>query len=51
MQHGNKTTVIYQVVAKSHAGKKAKVAERLTSRAEAERIKEMYEMYLGSGKA
>ena len=50
MQHGNKTTVIYQVVAKSHAGKKAKVAERLTSRAEAERIKEMYEMYLGSGK-
>lgn len=50
MQHGNKTTVIYQVVAKSHAGRNAKVAERLTSRAEAERVKEMYEMYLGSKK-
>jgi hypothetical protein len=47
MQHGNKTTVVYQVVASSHAGKKAKLAERLTKRTEAERLKEMYEMYLG----
>lgn len=51
MQHGNKTTVIYQIVASSHAGKKAKLAERLTKRLEAERLKEMYEMYLGFAKA
>ena len=47
MQQGNKTTVVYQVIASSHAGKKARLAERLTKRTEAERLKEMYEMYLG----
>jgi hypothetical protein len=47
MQSGTKNTVYYQVIAHSHAKKKVIVAERLTKRAEAERLLEMYQTYLG----
>jgi len=46
-QHGNTTTVIYQLFAVSLLGKKLVIAERLNKRSEAERLKELYETYLG----
>jgi hypothetical protein len=47
MQSGTKNTVYYQVIAHSHGKRKVIVAERLTKRAEAERLLEMYQTYLG----
>jgi len=46
MSSGNKTTVFYQLVAESKDGKKLQLAERLTSRAEVELLKESFEAYL-----
>lgn len=46
MQTGNKTTVYYRVYAKGSDGKRFPVAERLSSRAEAELLKETFETYL-----
>ena len=47
MSSGNKTTVYYQLHATGRDGQKLTVAERLTSRAEVELLKETYEAYLG----
>ena len=47
MSVGNKTTVYYQLLAVGKDGQKLRVAERLTSRAEVELLKETYESYLG----
>jgi len=46
MSSGNKTTVYYQLVAESKDGQKLQLAERLTSRAEVELLKESFETYL-----
>ena len=45
---GNKTTVYYQVYAKGRSDESLPVGERLTSRAEAELLKETFETYLGA---
>ena len=47
MQSGNKTTVFYQLFANGRDTKSILVAERLTSRAEAELLSETYLTYLG----
>jgi len=47
LQSGNKTTVFYQIFASGSGSKPFPVAERLTSRAEAELLKETYQTYLG----
>ena len=47
MQTGNKTTIIYKVVAKDQNDKKVVLGERLNKRAEAERLLDMYNTYLG----
>ena len=44
---GNKTTVYYQLKAKDREGGSLTVGERMTSRPEAELLKETYEAYLG----
>jgi len=49
MSSGSKTTVYYQLLAESRQGVKLTLAERLTSRAEAELLKESFETYLGKG--
>ncbi|MEH6358722.1 MAG: hypothetical protein V7745_07010 [Pseudomonadales bacterium] len=46
MSSGSKTTVYYQLVAESKDGQKLQLAERLTSRAEVELLKESFEAYL-----
>jgi len=46
MSSGNKATVFYQLVAESKEGQKLQLAERLTSRAEVELLKESFEAYL-----
>jgi hypothetical protein len=46
MSSGNKTTVFYQLHALGRDGQKLVVAERLTSRAEVELLKETFETYL-----
>jgi hypothetical protein len=46
MSSGNKTTVYYQLHALGRDGQKLTVAERLTSRAEVELLKETFETYL-----
>ncbi len=46
MSSGNKTTVYYQVHAHGRGDQSFPVGERLTSRAEAELLKETYEAYL-----
>jgi hypothetical protein len=51
MQSGNKTTVYYQLVAKGREGKSFPVAERLTSRPEAELLRDTYLTYLGVGES
>ena len=48
MSSGSKTTVFYQLVAESKDGQKLPLAERLTSRAEVELLKESFETYLGA---
>lgn len=45
---GNKTTVYYQLYAKGRSDESLPVGERLTSRAEAELLKETFETYLGA---
>lgn len=49
MQSGNKTTVYYQLYAHGRDGKSFPVAERLTSRPEADLLLESYLTYLGKG--
>ena len=49
MRSGNKTTVYYQLIARGSGGDSLAVAERLTSRAEAELLQESYKAYLGRG--
>jgi len=49
MQSGRNTTVYYQLYAAARDGKSFPVAERLTSRAEAELVRETYLAYLGRG--
>lgn len=49
MSSGSKTTVFYQIVAKSSSGQKLTLAERLTSRAEVDLLKQSFEVYLGLG--
>jgi len=46
MSSGSKTTVFYQLIAESKDGQKLPLAERLTSRAEVELLKESFEAYL-----
>ena len=46
MSSGKKTTVFYQLHARGRNGEKLVVAERLTSRAEVELLKETFEAYL-----
>jgi hypothetical protein len=48
LQSGRKTTVFYQLLASGSGTKPFVMAERLTSRAEAELLKETYQTYLGS---
>lgn len=50
MQSGKKTTVYYQVFASGSGTKPFPVAERLTSRAEAELLQDTYQTYLGRSK-
>ena len=47
MQVGNKTTILYKVIAKDFNDKKVVLGERLNKRAEAERLIDMYKTYLG----
>ena len=47
MQSGKKTTVYYQLYVRDRNGKSFPVAERLTSRPEAELLREAYLTYLG----
>ena len=47
MRSGNKTTVYYQLIAMGSGDGSLAVAERLTSRAEAELLQESYKAYLG----
>jgi len=49
MSSGNKTTVFYQLYAEAKGGQKLPLAERLTSRAEVELLKESFEAYLSLG--
>jgi hypothetical protein len=49
MRSGNKTTVYYQLIARGSGDGSLAVAERLTSRAEAELLQESYKAYLGRG--
>lgn len=49
MKSGNKTTVYYQLFAEGRDGKSFPVAERLTSRPEAELLLDTYLTYLGKG--
>ena len=48
MQSGRKTTVYYQLLANGRNARAIPLAERLTSRAEADLLKETYLTYLGS---
>lgn len=49
MQSGRKTTVYYQLVAEGPGRKSVPLAERLTSRPEAELLRETFLTYLGRG--
>jgi hypothetical protein len=49
MRSGRKTTVYYQLLAHDRQGKSFPVAERLTSRPEAELLRDTYLTYLGTG--
>ena len=49
MKSGNTTTVVYQLYAEARNGKSIPVGERLTSRPEAELLRETYLTYLGTG--
>jgi hypothetical protein len=49
MRSGNRTTVYYQLIANGSGDRSLAVAERLTSRAEAELLQESYETYLNRG--
>ena len=46
---GSKTTVYYRLIANGCTGRSLAVAERLSSRAEAELLQDSYETYLGRG--
>lgn len=48
MSSGSKTRVFYQLVAVSGTGRRIPLAERLTSRAEVELLKESFTAYLGA---